>query len=49
MPEESPPVDKSGKELWPPGWQPGRRVELEEDVFELLRVPFRQPHERDAP
>ena len=49
VPDERPPVDRSGQERWPPGWQPGRRVESERDVFELVGIPYREPHERDAP
>jgi DNA polymerase mu len=49
VPDERPPVDRSGQERWPPGWQPGRRVESERDVFELVGIRYRQPHERDAP
>ena len=49
VPDERSPLDKAGQERWPPGWGPGRRVECERDVFELLQVPYREPHERDAP
>lgn len=49
IPDEHAPVDAAGEERWPPGWGPGRRVETERDVFELLGIPYHEPHERDAP
>ncbi|KAL4428436.1 hypothetical protein ABPG75_002525 [Micractinium tetrahymenae] len=49
VPDEAPPLDRAGQERWPPGWGPGRRVETEADLFELLAIPYRQPHERNAP
>jgi hypothetical protein len=49
VPDERSPTDKNGKEQWPPGWHPGRRVESERDIFELLSLPYREPHERNAP
>ncbi|KAI3428493.1 hypothetical protein D9Q98_007318 [Chlorella vulgaris] len=49
VPDERPPTDKDGKEQWPSGWHPGRRVESERDIFELLSLPYREPHERNAP
>jgi hypothetical protein len=49
VPDERPPIDATGEERWAPGWGPGRRVKTERDVFELLAIPYREPHERDAP
>lgn len=49
VPEQAPPVDTAGQERWPLGWRPGRHVETEADLFELLGIPFREPHERNAP
>jgi len=49
VPDEAAPLGKGGKEQWPPGWHPGRKVSTQRDVFELLGVPYREPHERDAP
>jgi hypothetical protein len=41
-------------EKWPGGWHPQedgihRRVECEKDIFDLLGLPYREPHERDCP
>lgn len=30
-------------EAWPVGWHTGRRILRQEDVFELLGVPYREP------
>lgn len=49
VPDEAPPLDRDGREHWPPGWRPGRQVETEADLFELLGIPYREPHERNAP
>ncbi|KAL4439228.1 hypothetical protein ABPG77_004130 [Micractinium sp. CCAP 211/92] len=49
VPEQAPPLDRSGQEHWPPGWGPTRHVHTEADLFELLGIPFRDPHERNAP
>jgi len=50
VPEEVPPCrDKQGLvDWWPEGWGPGRRVEREADVFELLGLPARAPRQRNA-
>ncbi|PRW44242.1 DNA polymerase lambda [Chlorella sorokiniana] len=48
VPDEAAPTDCSGRERWPPGWYPGRRVESQADVFALLGMPYKEPHERDA-
>lgn len=48
VPDEAAPTDRSGSERWPPGWHPGRRVQSQRDVFELLGLPYRHPQERDA-
>lgn len=39
----------SGECSWPPGWDLGRPVVLESDVFELLRTPYRVPKDRNCP
>lgn len=49
VPDEGPPLDRDGTPRWPPGWGPVRTVETEQDIFELLGVPYRPPHERNAP
>ena len=48
VPDEVPPCrDKEGRDdWWPPGWGPGRRVESEADIFELLGLPPRSPPQR---
>lgn len=48
VPDEKSPLSHGGQERWPPGWGPGRRVEAEGDVFDLLGIPYREPHERNA-
>ncbi len=48
VPDEAAPTDRSGRERWPPGWHAGRRVQSQQDVFELLGLPYREAHERDA-
>jgi hypothetical protein len=49
VPDESPPSrDKLGcEDWWPEGWGPGRRVERERDIFELLGLPFREFTQRN--
>ena len=49
VPGERPPLTREGQEWWPPGWGPGRAVETQRDVFELLGLPYREPWERDCP
>lgn len=49
VPDEAPPLDPEGRERWPLGWQLGRRVETQQDLFELLGLPYREPADRDCP
>jgi DNA polymerase beta thumb len=50
VPCEGPPLNPHNRdeEEWPEGWSSARRVETERDIFELLRLPYRQPSERDC-
>ena len=43
VPDEAPPGNREKKDWWPPGWGPGRRIESQRDLFELLgvRTPLR--------
>ena len=43
------PLDANGADWWPPGWDAGRQIECERDVFELLGVPYKEPWDRDCP
>lgn len=45
----APSLDANGVDWWPPGWDSGRTIECERDVFELLGVPYKEPWERDCP
>lgn len=45
----APSLDANGADWWPPGWDAGRQIECERDVFELLGVPYKEPWERDCP
>ncbi|KAK9820638.1 hypothetical protein WJX81_002025, partial [Elliptochloris bilobata] len=49
VPMEKPPLNCAGQEGWPPGWHKDRPVTCEADIFELLNLPYRPPHERQAP
>jgi hypothetical protein len=51
VPHDAPPLDSRGREFWPPGWGPGARqvVESEQDLFQLLRIPYREPADRNCP
>lgn len=49
VPEEGPPLNRAGQPEWPPGWHRDRPVTHERDVFELLRIPYHPPNERNCP
>ncbi len=49
VPDEAPPVDRTGKPYWPPGWSRERRVTHESHIFELCGIPYMPPHLRNAP
>jgi len=48
VPQEKPPKLRGGGVGWPPGWSAERKVEKEEDVFELLGTPYRPPSDRNC-
>ena len=48
VPEEGPPLDRKKQKRWPDGWDQKRRVVREEDIFELLGVPYLPPCERNC-
>lgn len=55
VPQEAPPLDQNRREFWPPGWdakdsgKPRRQIETERDLWELLQLPYLEPHERNCP
>ena len=49
VPDEAPPVDRTGRPYWPPGWSRDRRVTHESHLFELCGIPYKPPHLRNAP
>ena len=49
VPDEAPPLLPDGTEGWPAGWGPGRRIATQEDIFELLSLPYRDPKDRNCP
>lgn len=51
VPEEVPPLDADGREFWPPAWQESgkRSVEKERDVFDLLKIRWLEPAQRNCP
>ena len=49
VPDEAPPVDRTGRPYWPPGWSRDRRVTHESHLFELCGIPYKLPHLRNAP
>ena len=48
VPEEGAPLDGTGERSWPQGWSADRPATEESHIFELLRVPYRPPSERNA-
>lgn len=49
VPEEVAPSCAPGSgDWWPEGWQQGRRLESEADIFALLGLPYRSPAQRCA-
>ncbi|KAG7674938.1 hypothetical protein Ndes2437B_g00115 [Nannochloris sp. 'desiccata'] len=48
VPQEKPPKLRDGSVGWPPGWSAERKVEKEEDVFQLLGTPYRPPSDRNC-
>lgn len=51
VPDEAPPLDRHGREFWPPGWEerPVKEVTCEQDIFELIGLPYREPCHRNYP
>lgn len=49
VPYEKPPLNRARQEHWPPGWHADRRVTCEQDIFELMNLPYFPPNERQAP
>ena len=49
VPSERPPRGRDGELAWPPGWHLGRTVATQDDIFELLGLPYRAPHDRNCP
>lgn len=49
VPSEGPPQNRDRQPGWPSDeWNLKRAVQTEEDLFELLGIPYRAPHERKA-
>ena len=48
VPEERGPHDRAQQESWPVGWSTSRIPVTEQDVFELLGLPWREAHERNC-
>lgn len=49
VPQERPPRRRVGGVGWHPGWSHARAVTKEEEVFELLEIPYRPPIDRNCP
>ena len=48
VPDEGPPINREGEASWVPSWSQEREVTQEQDIFELLQVPYRRPSERNC-
>ncbi|KAK9827505.1 hypothetical protein WJX74_006340 [Apatococcus lobatus] len=49
VPSERPPRGQDGALSWPVGWHAMRPVSSQQDIFELLGLPYRTPAERNCP
>ena len=49
IPDEKPPLNREGQEWWPAGWSRERRIDRQQDLFELLDIPYREPGNRQCP
>lgn len=48
VPGERGPNDRAGRECWPSNWDTQRPVKTEQDVFELLGLPWLEAWERNC-
>ncbi|GAB4823868.1 hypothetical protein N2152v2_010914 [Parachlorella kessleri] len=49
IPDEKPPLNREGQEWWPAGWSRERKIDRQQDLFELLDIPYREPGNRQCP